>query len=76
MEKATMAQMIAAVKAHAVAHYEEDGWDSIVECYGDQDLQTEIEESGATTVHEAIRAVGYYAGIYHDRRQDIEAEAF
>lgn len=76
MEKATMAQMIAAVKAHAAAHYEEDGWDSVMECYDDKDLQAEIEESGATTAHEAIRAVGYYAGIWNDRRQDIEAEAF
>ena len=33
---ATMQEMVAAVKAHALAHYNEDGWDSIVECYEDE----------------------------------------
>lgn len=29
--KNTMAEMVAAVKAHAEAHYEEGGWDNIVD---------------------------------------------
>jgi hypothetical protein len=76
MEKATMVQMVAAVKAHAVAHYEEGGWDSIVECYDDEDLQAEIEASGATTVAAAIEAIGWGAGLYNEIRQDVLAEVF
>lgn len=76
MEKATMVQMVEAVKAHAAANYEEGGWDTIVECYDDKDLQAEIEESGATTVAEAIQAVGYNVGVYCSVRQDILAEVF
>ena len=30
--------LIAAVKAHAIAHYEQDGWDYIVECYEDAQI--------------------------------------
>ena len=76
MANATMDEMVKAVKAHAVAHYEEGGWDSIVECYSDEELAAEIEESGATTPEEAISAVGEACGIWDERRREVLAEAF
>ena len=30
--------LVDAVKGHAVRNYEKDGWDYIVECYGDGDI--------------------------------------
>ena len=76
MAIATMEEMVSAVKAYAAAHYEEDGWDSIVECYSDKDIQAELEDHHVHTVDEAIWVIGVGAGIWNDRRKDIEAEAF
>ena len=71
---ATKEQMIAAVKAHALANYETGGWDSIVECYDDEDI---VRDMGtASTVEEAIRNVGELAGIWDDHRREIEATVF
>ena len=70
----TQAEIVAAVRKHALENYETGGWDSIVECYDDADI---IREMGAaTTAEEAIRNVGRLADIWDDRRQDIQAEAF
>ena len=71
---ATMQEMVAAVKAHALAHYNEDGWDSIVECYEDSELAAEI--AGCTSIAEAIAKVGEGCKVWNDYREDIEAEAF
>lgn len=68
-------QMAMAVKAHAWERYTA-GWDVVVECYDTKDLEDLITSLGATTVEEAIRAVGYELAIYVDRRSDIVAEVF
>ena len=52
--------LVDAVKGHAVRNYEKDGWDYIVECYGDEDIAALIEAADATTREEAIKAVGDY----------------
>mgnify|MGYP006279002517 CR=1 FL=1 len=71
---ATKKEMIEAVKAHAREHYEEGGWDSIVECYDDEDI---IRDMGtATTVEEAIRNVGKLAGIWDEHRKEIISTTF
>lgn len=72
----TMQEMIEAVKTYAKAHYNEGGWDSIVECYEDSDLSKEIKEGKCSTVAEAIAYVGKGCEVWDDRRRDIEAEAF
>ena len=74
-KKATMEEMVKAVKAHAIAHYEEGGWDTIVECYSDEELAAEIGSYGSKTLEEAIRDVGIGCGAYEDVRQDHLAEA-
>lgn len=70
----TMQEMIQAVKTYAREHYNEGGWDSIVECYDDSDIAREIK--GCTTCAEAIEAVGHGCEVWDDRRRDIQAEAF
>lgn len=71
-----MEDLIKAVRAHALAHYEEDGWDYVVECYEDADLQQLIEEEGATTAEEAIKALGKVMKLKDDYRKDIQGTAF
>lgn len=76
MAIATMEQMVAAVKAHALANYGKDGWDSIVECYDDADIQAELEDHHVHTVDEAIQVVGEGCKVWADYGDDIRAEAF
>lgn len=71
---ATQAELIAAVKAHALANYESGGWDMIVECYEDAELAEEIGD--ATTEAEAIARVGRTAGLYDEQRTAVQNEAF
>lgn len=72
----TMDEMVAAVKKHARAHYNDDGWDSIVECYHDSELAREITEGGCKTIDEAIAHVGWGCKVWNDRRKDVIAESF
>lgn len=53
--KIEMSELVAAVKAHAIANYEKDGWDIVVECYSDADIARKI--GGARSVKSAIAKV-------------------
>ena len=63
--------LVDAVKGHAVRNYEKDGWDYIVECYGDGDIAALIEAADATTPEQAIKAVGDYIKVRDGYRSDI-----
>lgn len=69
-----MKQLVEAVKQHALDHYEEDGWDYLVECYSDDEVAELIGD--AKTVEEAIAAVGEIMKIKDDYRKDIQATAW
>jgi len=43
----TMADLIEAVREYALIHYNKDGWDFLVECWDDEDIEEQIE--GART---------------------------
>lgn len=75
-KKNTMQEMVAAVKQHAQDNYNEGGWDSIVECYDDSDIEREIAEGGAETIEQAIAYIGAGCEVWDDHRKDIEATAF
>jgi hypothetical protein len=67
-------ELIAAVKQHAVEHYEQDGWDIVVECYSDAELADIIKR--ARTAAGAIRKVKAHIKPRADYRADIQSEAF
>ena len=69
-------KLIEAVKSHALNHYEQDGWDYVVECYDDEDIALIINEKSATTVSKAIKAVGKIVKSADVHRKEIEATAF
>jgi hypothetical protein len=66
--------LVAAVRHHALANYNSDGWDFIVECYEDADILKVIDD--AQTVDAAIANVRRIVKIQAERRHDIESEAF
>jgi len=70
--------MIKEVKDYAMAHYT-SGWDVIVECWSDNDIENVINQEiadGATTPLEIIQAFADIAGIYFDREMDAINSAF
>ena len=70
----TKDELVSAVKQHAVDHYEEDGWDYLVECYSDAEVAELI--GGARTVNGAIKKVAKVMKIKGDYREDIQATAW
>lgn len=66
-----LAVMVAAVKAHALAHYNEGGWDYVVECWGDTEIIDAICLASAKTERAAIAAVAKLAGVLNDVREDV-----
>lgn len=66
--------LIAAVKAHAIEHYEIEGWDYVVECYSDEEIAEIIKT--ARTPAGAIKMMRAQVKPRADYRADIQAEAF
>jgi len=78
-----MKEMVEAVKAHALANYEKDGWDFLVECWSDDEIAEElayVSESAdihhAKTVAQAIKKIGRIVGLQDERRREVRAEIF
>lgn len=67
-------QMVAAVRKHALEHYNEDGWDYVVECWSDEDIVDQIDLYG--TEENAIEMVEEVVKVLDDRRKDVMAEIF
>jgi len=68
--------MVKAVLDHAADHYEEDGWDYVVECWTPAEVAEKLEHAGAQTPEEAIDVIHCEVKIRDDYRKDIEATAF
>ena len=69
-----MNELIQAVKEHAQAHYNDGGWDVVVECWDDQQIADCIK--GARTARGAIRKVATIVSVYADRQADARNSAF
>ena len=69
----TDGEIVKAVRKYAMDHYEEDGWDYVVECWDDSDI---LKHAAGCTVEQLICKIGDIVGTCDDYRQDIMAEAF
>jgi hypothetical protein len=61
------AVLVAAVRAYAVKHYTEDGWDYIVEVYTDDEIAAEL--GSITTARAAIRKFHERAKLHRDNER-------
>jgi|TARA_Y100000052_G_scaffold27190_1_gene34003 hypothetical protein len=68
-----MTQFLEQLKAHAIAHYNEDAWDVIVECYTDHELAALVGR--ASTLQGAIRKCLAVTKPIAERRAEHAAEA-
>ena len=66
-----MKALIAEIKKYALENYE-NGYDTIVECYEDEELEQYCKDYNITTLEEFKKS---YAPVI-DHRRDIEATAF
>jgi hypothetical protein len=74
MAKPPMADLVAAVRRHALDHYEKDGWDIVVECWSDDEIAAEL--ATARTVTGAIKAVRKAVRPAAEHRDEIGSTAF
>lgn len=75
----TWEEILQAVKTYAQEHYNDGGWDVIVECYEDSDLTHLLEDGQGdrpTTPEQAIERAWVYVGIWADRQADAANSAF
>jgi len=70
----TTEELVAAVKAHALAHYEDGGWDVIVECWEDEDIVRQIGQ--ARTLRGALSKLSPFVDVMSDRQADARNSAF
>lgn len=75
-EDITVEQLVAYVKAHALAHYEDGGWDVVVECYTDAAISDVLREEEVTTKDGAIEAFELMVDVWSDRQADARNSAF
>ena len=74
MTEQETAVLVEAVKAHALRHYEQNGWDMVVECFEDSEIAEEIK--GCTTELEAVARMASIASAYDEQRSAVRAEIF
>ena len=74
MQELHIPAYLAAIKAHALANYEIDGWDYVVECYSDAEILEIIKN--CRTEKGAIKTMRAHVKPRADYRADIQAEAF
>jgi len=60
--------VVDAVKAYALEHYNDGGWDVIVECWEDTDILECIGD--ARTVEDALARVSVLVDVFADRQAD------
>lgn len=68
------AELVEAVKSHAMANYNADGWDVIVEAYTDAELWEVI--AGSKDAKQAIRKAKAVASLHAERRSEVRATAW
>lgn len=72
-----MEQMVEAVKAHALEHYNDGGWDVIVECFTDEEIAAHIDEqnSEADSAEAAIKTFAWLVDVWDERQKDAVISA-
>lgn len=66
--------LVEAVKAHALDNYDTNGWDVVVECWADDEIEEVIVD--CTTEEEAITAMRDEIAPFAAYRADIQGTAF
>jgi hypothetical protein len=66
--------LVSFIKAHALTHYEDGGWDVVVECFTDGEIADAIGD--AKTEAQALEAFAFCIDVWSDRQADARNSAF
>jgi len=76
-------EMVKAVREYAAKHadYNSNGWDIIVECYGDEEVREGLEDAlndgkPMETEQHAIDYFSWLTNLLHEQRREIGSTAF
>ncbi len=64
------------VKAYALEHYEDGGWDVVAECWSDASISTLLASKDATDEASAVGAFAVLVDVWADRQADGRNSAF
>jgi hypothetical protein len=70
--KKEISELVQYVKDWANFHYNDGGWDVIVECWEDKDILKVLKESNATTEKEAIDSFKDVVAVWAERQADAD----
>ncbi len=74
--KKQISELVQYVKDYANLHYEDGGWDVIVECWEDKDILELLTRDNATTEQEALAAFKDIVAVWADQQADAENSRF
>ena len=67
-------ELVQAVKAYAHDHYNDGGWDVIVECWTDDEIAEQIGRT--TSLAGALKKFAWLVDVWADRQADAVNSAF
>ena len=74
--KKEISELVQYLKDYANLHYEDGGWDVIVECWEDKDILELLTRDNATTEQEALAAFKDIVAVWADQQADAENSRF
>ena len=74
--KKEISELVQYVKDYANFHYNDGGWDVIVECWGDKDILKVLTRDNATTEEEALASFKDVVAVWADQQADAENSRF
>ena len=74
--KKEISELVQYVKDYANFHYNDGGWDVIVECWADKDILKVLTRDNATTEEEALASFKDVVAVWADRQADAENSRF
>jgi len=74
--KKEISELVQYVKDWANFHYNDGGWDVIVECWEDKDILELLTRDNATTEQEALAAFKEIVAVWADQQADAENSRF
>ena len=70
--KKEISELVQYVKDWANFHYNDGGWDVIVECWEDKDIIKVLTEDNATTEKEALASFKGIVAVWADQQADAD----
>lgn len=73
---AGMKELVEKLKRHALDHYEDGGWDVIIECFTDEEIAEQLTEDKVVTFEDALASFKDQIDVWSDRQADARNSQF